>query len=215
MADHRVRFTLGSHIRFGSLNFLCTGVDHDLVLLPPSVSVDLASPSVFGKCVGDLDSTSVEGECVLLSPAESPDSPTNVDSIAESMAGLCLQANEAQASGGTQPHDFDYPRLERQLDAILGPRPSQEDLRHPYFVFTNTLSQPSGGPPLSSEVSAAPAQLAWPYGLHNTARSYSRLTRPAKDSSAGLPCHHMESLLGLLASTATSSSVDFEDDDGG
>jgi hypothetical protein len=34
MADHRVRFTLGSHIRFGSLDFLYMGVDHDLVLLP-------------------------------------------------------------------------------------------------------------------------------------------------------------------------------------
>jgi hypothetical protein len=34
MADHRVRFTLGSHIQFGSLDFLCMGMDHDLVLLP-------------------------------------------------------------------------------------------------------------------------------------------------------------------------------------
>jgi hypothetical protein len=34
MADHCIRFTLGSHIRFGSLDFLCMGVDHDLVLLP-------------------------------------------------------------------------------------------------------------------------------------------------------------------------------------
>jgi hypothetical protein len=43
MANHRVHFNLGSHVWFGSLDFLCMGVDHDLVLLPPSTPVDLAS----------------------------------------------------------------------------------------------------------------------------------------------------------------------------
>jgi hypothetical protein len=124
MVDRRVRFTLGSHIRFGSLNFLCTGVDHDMLLLPPSVPVDSASPSSSDECIGDLDPTGMERECVPPSPTESPDSPANVNSIFESMASLCLHANEAQTSEGTQPHHFDYPRLERQLDAILGPRPS-------------------------------------------------------------------------------------------
>jgi hypothetical protein len=112
------------------------------------MSVDQASLLGFDERVGDLDPTGVEGECVPPSPAESPNSPANVDSIAESMVGLCLHANEAQASGGTQPHNFDYPRLEHQLDTILGPHPSQEDLHHLYFVFANTLSQLSGGPPL-------------------------------------------------------------------
>jgi hypothetical protein len=40
------------------------------------------------------------------------------------MVGLCLHANEERAFGGVQPHGFDHPRLECQLDAILGPRPS-------------------------------------------------------------------------------------------
>jgi hypothetical protein len=40
MASHRTRFTLDSHIQFGSLDFLYTRVDHDLVLLPPSMPVD-------------------------------------------------------------------------------------------------------------------------------------------------------------------------------
>jgi hypothetical protein len=86
------------------------------------MSVDSASPSGFNEHVGDLDPTDVEGECILPSPAESPDSPANINSITESMAGLCLHTNEAQTSEGTQPHDFNYPRLEHQLDAILGPR---------------------------------------------------------------------------------------------
>jgi hypothetical protein len=44
---------------------------------------------------------------------------SNIDSISESMVGLSLHANEAQASGAVQPHTFDYPRMERQLDVIL------------------------------------------------------------------------------------------------
>jgi hypothetical protein len=121
------------------------GVDHDLVLLPPSMLVDLASSPGSDEHDGDLDPTDAEGECVPPSPAESPDSLANIDSITESMAGLCLHANEAQASGGTRPHGFDYPRLEHQLDIILGPHPSYEDLHHLYFIFANALSQLSGG----------------------------------------------------------------------
>jgi hypothetical protein len=103
MANHHIRFTLGSHIQFGSLDFLCMGVDHDLVLLPLSVPVDPVSPSGFDERVGDLDPTGVEGERILPSPAESPNSPADINPIIESMVSLCLHANEAQASGGTQP----------------------------------------------------------------------------------------------------------------
>jgi hypothetical protein len=46
MATPRIRFTLGFHIRFGSLDFLCTGVDYDLVLLPPSVDIDAISKAL-------------------------------------------------------------------------------------------------------------------------------------------------------------------------
>jgi hypothetical protein len=88
------------------------GVDHNLVLLPPFVSVNLVSSPSSDERIGDLDSTDVEGEGVLSSPAESPDSPANVDSITGSMASLCLHANEAQAFGGAQPHGFDHLRLE-------------------------------------------------------------------------------------------------------
>jgi hypothetical protein len=111
MADHRVRFTLGSHIQFGSLDFLCMGVDHDMVQLPPSMSIDHATLLGSDELVEDLNPIGVE----------SLGSPTNIDSIFELMVGLCLHANEARAPGGVQPHGFDHPRLEHQLDAILGP----------------------------------------------------------------------------------------------
>jgi hypothetical protein len=99
-------------------------VDHDLVLLPPFMLVDRASCLGFDERIGDLDPTDMEEEFVLPSPTKSLSSPTNIDSISKSMVGLCLHANKARASGGVQPHGFDHPRLERQLDAILGPRPS-------------------------------------------------------------------------------------------
>jgi hypothetical protein len=95
MADHRIRFTLGSHIWFGSLDFLCMGVDHYLVLLPPSVSVDPVSPPGFNERIRDLDPTGAEGECVSPTPTGSFDSAPDVDSVIESMAGLCLHGNEA------------------------------------------------------------------------------------------------------------------------
>jgi hypothetical protein len=95
MADHRVRFTLGSYIQFESLDFLYTRVDHNLVLLPPSVSDDSTSPSGSDERVRDLDSTGVEGECIMSSPTESLDSPSDVNSVTESMVGLCLHSNEA------------------------------------------------------------------------------------------------------------------------
>jgi hypothetical protein len=124
MADHHVRFTLGSHIRFGSLDFLCMGVDHNLVLLPPSVLVDHASLLGSDERVGDLDPTGVEGECAPPFPTKILGSPADIDSISESMVGICLYANEAWASMGVQPHGFDHLRLERQFDAILEPQPS-------------------------------------------------------------------------------------------
>jgi hypothetical protein len=70
-------------------------VDHDLVLLPPFMSVNLVSSLGSDERIGDLDSTDVEGEGVLSSLADSPDSPANVDSIIRLMASLCLHANEA------------------------------------------------------------------------------------------------------------------------
>jgi hypothetical protein len=41
-----IRFHLGSHIQFGSLDFLSTGVDYDLVLLPPNIDVDAISAAL-------------------------------------------------------------------------------------------------------------------------------------------------------------------------
>jgi hypothetical protein len=100
------------------------------------VPIDHASLPGFDERVGDLDPIGMEGEGASPYPVESLGTPANVDVISVSMVGLCLHANEAWASGGLQPHGFDHMRLECQLDTILGPRPSQEDLHclHPVTV---------------------------------------------------------------------------------
>jgi hypothetical protein len=72
MANHHVHFTLGSHIQFGSLDFLYMG----WIML-----VDLVFLSGSNERVADLSPATVEGKCGLPSPAESPDSPANIVSI--------------------------------------------------------------------------------------------------------------------------------------
>jgi hypothetical protein len=102
--------------------------------------VDPVSPLGSDERVKDLDPAGVKGECVSPTPTGSFDSPPDVDSVIKSMASLCLHGNEAQAFEGIQPHDFNYSRLEHQLDAILGPLPSQEDIHRLYFIFINALA---------------------------------------------------------------------------
>jgi hypothetical protein len=126
MASHRIRFTLGSHIWFGSLDLLCTGVDHDLVPLPPSVPVHHV--------------INMEEELIPIPLSGSAETPSDIDSITESMCSLHLHATEAQASKGFRPLGIDYPCLERQLDDLLGPHPSLEALHDLYFAFTNVMA---------------------------------------------------------------------------
>jgi hypothetical protein len=46
MVNPSIRFTLGSHVWLGNLDFICTGVDYDLVLLPLSVDIDAISEAL-------------------------------------------------------------------------------------------------------------------------------------------------------------------------
>ena len=60
--------------------------------------------------------------------------------ITEALEELQLHALEACTPGSDQLLDFDYGRLKRQLGGFLGPRPSQEDLRHLTFSFANVMA---------------------------------------------------------------------------
>ena len=64
---------------------------------------------------------------------------TNLDVITEALEELWLHAPEARAPS-SQLFDFDYGRLERQLDVFLGPQSSQESQRHLTFSFANVMA---------------------------------------------------------------------------
>jgi hypothetical protein len=116
MANPRIRFTPGFHIRFWSLDFFCTRVDHDLVQLPPSTSIHHAFLLGLDERVEGLDLIDMEGESAL--SIEPSGTLLNVNSISESMGGLCLHANEARAFRGLQLHRSDHPGPKRQHDTI-------------------------------------------------------------------------------------------------
>ena len=60
--------------------------------------------------------------------------------IAKALEELQLHASEAHAPRSDPFLGFDYGRLERQLGALLGPRPSREDLHHLTFSFANVIA---------------------------------------------------------------------------
>ena len=74
---------------------------------------------------GDLDFiVTMEGELAMAPAVVQPIHSTSLDAITEVLEELQLQTPEARASRSNQLLDFDYGRLEHQLDAILGPQPS-------------------------------------------------------------------------------------------
>ena len=74
---------------------------------------------------GDLDFTiTMEGELALAPTAVQPLHSTSLDTIVGALEELQLHALEARAPRGDQLLGFDYRRLECQLGAFLGPRPS-------------------------------------------------------------------------------------------
>ena len=91
--------------------------------------------------LGDLDFIiAVEGELAMAPAAVRPLHSTSLDAIAEVLEELQLHALKARALGSNQLLDFDYGRLEHQLSAFLGPRPSYEDLHHLTFSFVNVVA---------------------------------------------------------------------------
>ena len=71
---------------------------------------------------GDLDFiVTTEGEMAMAPAIIQPLHYDGLDAIAEALEELQLHASEAHALGSNQLLNFDYGRLERQLDAFLGP----------------------------------------------------------------------------------------------
>ena len=101
---------------------------------------------------GSLDFiVTTEGELAQGPDVVQPLHSADLDAIVEALEELQLHAPEAHAPGNDLLLDFDYGRLERQLDAFLGPRSSREDLRHLTFSLANVMTQLVGGEPLFPE----------------------------------------------------------------
>jgi hypothetical protein len=62
MANPRIHFTLCSHVRFDNLDFLYTGVNYDLVLLPPFVDIDAISKALSNLCLGTDEGQALEND---------------------------------------------------------------------------------------------------------------------------------------------------------
>ena len=82
-----------------------------------------------------------EGELALVPATVQPLHSVGLDAIAEALEELQLHAPEAHILGSDQLLGFDYGRLDRQLGAFLGPRPSWEDLGRLTFLFANVITQ--------------------------------------------------------------------------
>jgi hypothetical protein len=62
MANPRICFTLGSNVQFGNLDFLCMGVDYDLVL-PPSIDIDVISKALSNLHLCTNEGQALENDC--------------------------------------------------------------------------------------------------------------------------------------------------------
>jgi hypothetical protein len=63
MANPCIRFTLGSHVQFGNLDFSCIGVDYNLVHLPPFVDIDAISEALSNLRLGTNEGQALENDC--------------------------------------------------------------------------------------------------------------------------------------------------------
>ena len=101
---------------------------------------------------GNLDFiVTTEGEVAQVTAAVQPLHSVGLNMIVEALEELQLHASEAHVLGSDRLLSFDYRRLERQLNAFLGPRPSREEPRCLTFSFANAMMQLAGGEPLSLE----------------------------------------------------------------
>ena len=92
-------------------------------------------------CLGDLDFiVTVKGGLAMAPVAARPLHSIGLDAITEALEELQLHAPETHAPKNNQLLDFDYERLEHQLNVFLGPQPSRESLRHLTFSFANVMA---------------------------------------------------------------------------
>ena len=131
--------------------------------------------------------------------------------IIEALEELQLHAPEARVLGSDRLLGFDYGRLERQLDAFLGLRPSQEELRCLTFSFTNAMMQLAGGEPFSPKHLSWGALAMFPFSLCNAMGTVGHLMAqrmhpsPTNDKFVGMTEYVTESFHDLLVGVQSRS----------
>ena len=178
MANHDISWVLGTHMRFGSLDFIIT----------------------------------MEGELAWAHAPIQLLCSISLDVHVKALKKLQLHAPESHVLGSDHLLGFDYGRLEHQLDAFLGPRPSREDVRCLTFSFTNVMTQLARGEPLSPEYFTRDAPTTLSFGLCNATRTIGHLTvqcmypPPMDDEFMGMADYVMESFHDLLIGDSESIS---------
>ena len=162
---------------------------------------------------GDLDFiVTAEGDMAMAPATIRPLHSTGLNTITEALEELQLCAPEARAPRSDQLLDFDYGRLERQLSTFLGPRPSQENLRHLTFSFTNVMAWLARGEPLSLEYLIRTTPTTLLFGLHNAIEidghpmARHMPPSPMNDVFVGMIKYIIESFHDLLAKESESPS---------
>ena len=112
---------------------------------------------------GSLDFiVATEGELVRAPAPIQLIRSTGLNATVEALEKLQLRTPEARVLGSNQLNDFDYGRLEHQLNVFLGPQLSREDVRCLAFSLANVITQLARGEPLSPEYLTRDAPTAFP-----------------------------------------------------
>jgi len=92
------------------------------------------------------------------------------DYVTGIVQGPYLECQRLDAPVVLSPSIFDNAHLECQLQAFLGPQPTEDDLHCVTYSLANMATQLSGGSPLPPDVLFDHATTTFPFGMGNVAQ---------------------------------------------
>ena len=164
-------------------------------------------------CFGSLDFiVTTDGALERIQATPHPD---GLDAVNRALRGLQLHLQKDDTLSDPQNRGFDSARLGCQLQLLLGPRSTQEDLCCVVFVFTNVVTQLAEGEPLSPNIMTECTMMAYPFGLKNATvhASHHAASRnamhPTNDEFVGMADYVSESVFDLMAERSTLGSSSY------
>ena len=103
---------------------------------------------------------------------QAPTRSGDIDAVTDMLRGPHL-FHQGDIPAPHHRSGFDTPRLERQLQAALGPHSTHDDLRCTAYTLANVAAQLAGGDPISPDVLTDHAMTAFLPGRGNTAQHVS------------------------------------------